>query len=74
VAYANLLTAGDDLECGDLSPLWSLDRLVGQAEPRSAAPEDSRCALFDGDKSPAESGENSPHSKDNELLTTDNSQ
>jgi hypothetical protein len=26
-----------DLECGDLSPLWLLGRLAGQAEPRSAA-------------------------------------
>jgi hypothetical protein len=26
-----------DLECGDLSPLWLPGRLVGQAEPRSAA-------------------------------------
>jgi len=26
-----------DLECGDLSPLWPIGRLVGEAEPRSAA-------------------------------------
>src|SRR5688572_8275852 len=31
--------ADDALECGDLSPLSPLGRLVGQAEPRSAARE-----------------------------------
>ena len=30
-------TDDNDLECGDLSPLSSLGRLVGQAEPRPAA-------------------------------------
>jgi hypothetical protein len=30
-----------DLECGDLSPLWPLGRLVGKAEPRSAARKNS---------------------------------
>ena len=54
------------LECGDLSPLFLLWRLVAKAGPRSAArgmqSEDS-CEL-DGDKSPAESADKSAHSKD----------
>jgi len=52
------------LECGDLSPLWLLGRLVGKAEPRAAAPGGFPTrGTFDGDRSPAESGDKSPHSK-----------
>ena len=46
-----------DLECGDLSPLCA-SRLVAGALPESGA-----SLKFDGDKSPAESGDKSPHSK-----------
>jgi len=60
------------LECGDWSPLFPLGRLVGKAAPRGAArrisktvrfPRRVRITPFDGDKSPAESGDKSPHSK-----------
>jgi len=51
------------LECGDLSPLYPLGRLVGQAEPQQSG---SACNPnandYDGDESPAESGDKSPHS------------
>jgi hypothetical protein len=54
---------GKDLECGDLSPLWSPGRLVGQAEPRPAVRETNGMLLAgDGDKSPAKSGDKSLHS------------
>ena len=73
------------LECGDWSPLFPLRRLVGEAAPRSTArrtadpagfasspsrTEFSRCLESDGDKSPAESGDKSPHSKVGAWLTT----
>jgi hypothetical protein len=54
-----------------LSPLFPLGRLVGQAAPRGAARRITkiehftryvRITPFDGDKSPAESGDKSPHS------------
>src|SRR5438309_11028153 len=49
------------LECGNLSPLWPLGRLVGPAEPRFSG---SQTTLdSDGDKSPDKSGDNSPHSR-----------
>jgi hypothetical protein len=58
------------VECGDLSPLSVSDRLVGQTEPRYSGSENERapepidhCREY-GDKSPAESGDKSPHSKD----------
>ena len=52
------------VECGDSSPLCPPDRLVGQAEPRSAARGQPGASLSaDGDKSPRESGDKSPHSK-----------
>jgi putative transposase len=52
------------LECGDLSPLSPPGRLVGPAEPRpSGSQEDGRACDSDGDKSPAQSGAKSPHSK-----------
>ncbi len=52
------------MECGDSSPLWPLGRLVGQAEPDSESRLDAcPCVLeFNGDKSPAQSGDESPHS------------
>src|SRR5262245_41128181 len=61
-------TAHRALECGDLSPLWALIRLVESAEPRFSGLPDSpqaRIAIcsFHGDKSPAQSGDKSPHSK-----------
>src|SRR5262245_633803 len=49
----------ETLECGD----WSPGRLVGQAEPRSAARTWAVDRDLDGDEPPAQSGENSPHSK-----------
>jgi len=60
------------LECGDSSPLSSLGGLVLQAAPRSPARgivqaarsgQDLTPDAFDGDKSPPESGDKSPHSK-----------
>jgi putative transposase len=60
------------VECGDLSPHSSLGGLVHQAAPRPAARgivqaarprQDLSPAAFDGDKSPPESGDESPHSK-----------
>ncbi|TAK92673.1 MAG: hypothetical protein EPO07_19245 [Verrucomicrobia bacterium] len=60
------------LECGDSSPLSPLGGLVHQAAPRPAArrtaddesrPQAASSRPFDGDKSPAESGVKSPHSK-----------
>ena len=52
------------VECGDSSPLSPPDRLVGQAERRSAARGTSGAPVSrDGDKSPRESGDESPHSK-----------
>ena len=60
------------LECGDLSPLLPLGGLVHPAAPRRAARRTTqterftasvRANTFDGDKSPAESGDKSPHSK-----------
>jgi hypothetical protein len=54
--------ANQFLECGDLAPLWPLGRLVGPAEPRFSG---SQMTLSsDGDKSPAKSGDKSPHSID----------
>ncbi|HWN97530.1 MAG TPA: transposase [Methylomirabilota bacterium] len=60
-----------NLECGDLSPLSPLDRLVGQAEPRNSGsgnPDGREPELAPshrhGDKSPPESGDKSPQSKD----------
>jgi hypothetical protein len=59
------------LECGDLSPLFPLGRLVGQAAPRGAARRITktgrftrcdRITPFDGDTSPAKSGDKSPQS------------
>ena len=51
------------MECGDLSPLSSLHRLVGAAEPRGSGSSKFDGVLAqDGDKSPAESGDESPHS------------
>jgi hypothetical protein len=41
-------------------------RLVGRAEPRSAARENPRTTRDDGDKSPAESADKSAHSKSGE--------
>src|SRR5262245_29486399 len=52
------------LECGDLSPLSPLDRLVDQAEPpQSGSSQSQHVSDPDGDKSPAQSGDKSPHSK-----------
>jgi putative transposase len=51
------------LECDDLSSLSSLGGLVHQAAPRSAARSESAAHDLDGDKSPAESGDKSPHAK-----------
>jgi len=53
------------LECGDLSLLLLLWRLVAKAGPRSSGPASNRDAAraFDGDKSPAESADKSMHSK-----------
>jgi hypothetical protein len=55
----------EDLECGDLSPLFPLWRLVAKAGPRSATRGRKPDAPlgFDGDKSPAESADESAHSK-----------
>ena len=55
----------NDLECGDLSPLFLLWRLVAKAEPRSAArgKQSDTPPAFDGDKSPAKSADKSAHSK-----------
>src|SRR5213594_1508784 len=39
LALISVLTAGKNLECGDLSPLLPLGRLVAKAGPRSAARE-----------------------------------
>src|SRR5262245_31381442 len=52
------------LECGDLSPLSPLDRLGDQAEPpHSGSSQAQHVSDPDGDKSPAQSGDKSPHSK-----------
>jgi len=53
------------LECGDLSLLLLLWRLVAKAGPRSSGLASKRDAAraFDGDKSPAESADKSVHSK-----------
>jgi len=60
------------VECGDLSPLSPPGGLVHPAAPRPAARETpgrprragaGNPTQFDGDKSPAESGDQSPHSK-----------
>jgi hypothetical protein len=52
-----------NLECGDLSPLLPLWRLVAKAGPRSAARQCWTPSPFGGDKSPAESVDKSAHSK-----------
>ena len=69
----NMAWTPQAMECGDLSPLSPLGGLVHQAAPRPAAQrtvqsqqlvQKSDCAPTpDGDKSPAESGDMSPHSK-----------
>src|SRR5262245_40750525 len=52
------------LECGDLSPLSPLDRLGDLAEPpHSGSSQSQHVSDPDGDKSPAQSGDKSPHSK-----------
>jgi len=51
------------LECGDLSPLSPSGGLVRQTAPRPAARGEGVAFDFDGDKSPTESGDKSPHSK-----------
>src|ERR1043166_2646774 len=51
------------LECGDLSPLSPSGGLVRQTVPRPAARGEVAPRALDGDKSPPESGDNSPHSK-----------
>ena len=51
------------LECGDLSPLSPLGGLVHQAAPRLAARAEGDTHDLDGDKSPAQSDDQSPHSK-----------
>src|SRR6266498_2044798 len=53
-----------NLECGDLSPLLPLWRLVAKADPRSEAGRVGRLSAIDGDKSPAESADKSAHSKE----------
>src|SRR6266704_1783019 len=55
--------AAQALECGDLSPLSPLGGLVHQAAPRSAARGVVATQALDGDESPAESGDESPHAK-----------
>ena len=58
------LPRGKNLECGDLSPLLPLWRLVAKAGPRPARPGGfGRLPAFDGDKSPAESADKSAHSR-----------
>ncbi|MBI5775151.1 MAG: ABC transporter permease [Verrucomicrobia bacterium] len=58
---ARALLAGD-LECGDSSPLSPPGRLVGPAESRVGGLQNGGSVQFDGDKSPAKSGDESPHS------------
>jgi putative protease len=52
------------LECGDLSPLFLRGGLVRNAEPRA----EYGPSTFDGAESPAQSGDQSPHSKAPELI------
>ena len=53
------------LECGDLSPLSPLADLSASEREFSAqfSAEETRALRSDGDKSPAKSGDKSPHSK-----------
>ncbi len=51
------------LECGDLSPLSRLGGLVHQAARATKRGDEAATYELDGDKSPAQSGDKSPHSK-----------
>ncbi len=51
------------LECGNSSPLFPLGGLVHPAAPRAVAQSEGTPNDMDGDKSPPESGDKSPHSK-----------
>jgi hypothetical protein len=52
-----------DVECGDLSPLLRLADLSAKQSRVQRRAESPRSSQFDGDKSPAESGDESPHAK-----------
>jgi radical SAM superfamily enzyme YgiQ (UPF0313 family) len=58
------MSALTHLDGGDSSPLSLPNRLVGSAEPRSSGSVDvATVRKCDGDESPVESGDKSPHSK-----------
>jgi len=58
------------LECGDLSPLFG----SGDSSPGQGLGGGARVRMFDGDKSPRQSGDKSPHSKFRPALTHELSQ